>query len=42
MMKEKMKIPHWKMKLLINWLCKDDEGEDERDGDIPLEDEMID
>ena len=45
MMKEKMKameIPPWKMKWLINWLCKDDEGEDESDGDTSLEDEMID
>ena len=45
MMKEKMKameIPPWKMKWLINWLCKDDEGEDESDGDTSLEDEIID
>ena len=42
MMKEKMKameIPPWKMKSLINWLCNDDEGEDE---DTSLKDEMID
>ena len=42
MMKEKMEIPPWKMKWLINWLCKDDEGKDESDGDTSLEDEMID
>ena len=41
-MKEKMKameIPPWKIKWLINWLGKDDEGEDE---DTSLEDEIID
>ena len=40
-MKEKMKamkIPPWKIKLLINWLYKDDEGKDESDEDTTLED----
>ena len=41
MIKEKMKamkIPPWKIILLINWLCKVDEGEDESDEDTSLED----